>query len=59
MSWMLYVIAMFFGIWSNRYFGHHWYPQTDAELVCGGIGLILCAMAVIATLIERNSKVKR
>jgi hypothetical protein len=54
MAWMLYAIAIFYGYWVNRHFGWNWYPANDAELVADGIGLLLVALAVLTSAIERN-----
>lgn len=53
-SWMLYLIAIFYAYLVNRHFGWNWSPTNDAELIADGIGLMLVAMAVIASAIKRT-----
>lgn len=45
----LWFIALLFGVMVNRHFGWNLTPQSDMELVCDGISLILTSMAAYAS----------
>lgn len=53
MTW-IWLMALFFAFWSSAYFGRHWTPQSDAELIADGLVLLLCALAVVAGRLERK-----
>lgn len=42
----LWLLAIVFEIASNAHFGWNWTPQSDAELICDGIALVLVVVAV-------------
>jgi hypothetical protein len=43
---MAIAICIAWVIGSNAYFGWNWRPQSDAELLADGIGLILAVVAL-------------
>lgn len=44
-----WLIASFYAVWMNTYFGHHMFPASDAEVIADGISLVLSMMAIIVT----------
>lgn len=45
LNWPVLVIALIFFYEQNKYFGWNGWPQSNAELICDGITLLLLAMA--------------
>ena len=54
MAWLLYGIAILYGVMVSRHFGGNLFPASDAELVADGIGLMLTALATITAVVERK-----
>lgn len=46
MTWWRFFVAVVFWVQANRYFGWHWTPQSDAELLADGIFMLLLALSV-------------
>lgn len=42
------VLAVFFSVIENAYFGWNWSPQSEAELICDGIAMLLFALGILA-----------
>jgi len=47
-------MAFAFAVWENMYFGHNWFPASDAELMADGLVLVLVALAIVAGRLERR-----
>jgi hypothetical protein len=47
-SWPIFFIAVVFSYFENRYFGWNMHPESDAEMIADGIGMILFALAFVA-----------
>jgi hypothetical protein len=47
MNWSIWICGMLFATEQNWYFGWHWYPHSDAELICDGIALLIFALAFV------------
>lgn len=45
---LIWLIAMIYATMVNRHFGWNLTPQSDMELVCDGISLLLTSMAAYA-----------
>ena len=45
-SWSIFFLAVIFALAENSYFGWNWKPGSEAELICDGIVLLLCALAI-------------
>ena len=41
------VVAIIYIVGMNLYFGNNWIPQSNAEIICDGIGAIIIAMALL------------
>jgi len=48
------IMAFAFAVWENMYFGHNWFPASDAELMADGLVLVLVALAIVAGRLERR-----
>ena len=46
-SFIAWIPAIAFFFAQNIYFGWNWSPKSDTEIICDGIGLLLCALAII------------
>lgn len=44
-GWRLFIAAVFW-VSQNRYYGWHWMPQSDGELIADGIVMLLLALAI-------------
>lgn len=44
-NWMRALFAMLFEIGETAYFGWHWGPKSDAEIICDGISILIFALA--------------
>lgn len=42
----IFLIAIFFSLIINDYFGWNMFPHSDAELICDGIVMILAALSL-------------
>jgi len=40
-------IAVMFGISKNQYYGWNFNPQSDAEMICNGIIMLIVALALV------------
>lgn len=40
-------VAVLWGLIEGDYFGWHFIPQSDAELICDGIAFLILAMAFV------------
>ncbi|MGI3042872.1 hypothetical protein [Shewanella algae] len=47
MNLQIFFIGLFFGIAEIWYFGWNLTPQSDAEMICDGIALLILALAFI------------
>lgn len=47
MNWAVLLLAMVWAIMENRHFGWNFTPQSDAELICDGIGFLLVGMFML------------
>lgn len=47
MNWPL-AIAIWFWIAETAYFGWHTWPQSDAEMICDGIAMLMLVIALAA-----------
>lgn len=47
MNWPIFLIAIGYGFAENAYFGWNIIPQSDAEMIADGIGLILFALSFL------------
>lgn len=47
MDFILLIIAIVYTYEQNKYFGHHWEPQSDAEVIADGISFILAALIFV------------
>lgn len=54
MSWLLFAIALVYGVMSNNYFGWNLIPKSDAEMITDGIALLMTCIAALTTVIERR-----
>lgn len=45
MNLYILLITVLYGLVENLYFGWHWTPMSDAEMVCDGIGLLIFSLA--------------
>lgn len=45
-------LAAFYGWWMNRHFGHNVVPANDAEVIAGGISLLLLMAALLIHVVE-------
>jgi hypothetical protein len=52
MSAGLWIIAIIFSFIETKYFGWNWTAQSDAEMICDGIALLLFGLAMIAQIIS-------
>jgi len=46
-NWTIMFFAMFFGLSETAYFGWNFSAQSDAEMVCDGITMIIASMAFL------------
>ena len=44
-NWYTFGLAMFFSVVETNYFGWNMTPQSEAELICDGITLLLFALS--------------
>lgn len=54
-SFWIYVVALIFAYWQNRYFGHNPFPASDAELIADGLVLIMVTIGLAASAVEARS----
>jgi hypothetical protein len=47
MDFRVFVLASAFGLIETAYFGWNMTPQSEAELICDGITLVLFALAFL------------
>jgi hypothetical protein len=48
MNWRLFIVAAAFGLIETAHFGWNMLPQSDPELICDGITLVLYGLAFVA-----------
>ena len=48
MMFIIFFIGLYFWFLENRYFGWNGSPQSDAEIICDGIVLLIFALAFVA-----------
>lgn len=55
---LAFILALFFSMWSNRYFGGNWFPKSDAELIADGMVIIMVLLVFIIQAIDaRGGKI--
>jgi len=47
MNRTIFICAIIFGIIETAYFGWNFTPQSDAEMICDGITMIIASMAFL------------
>ncbi|MEG9561057.1 hypothetical protein [Pseudomonas aeruginosa] len=47
MNFWIWFLAVYFWFMENRYFGWNAHPQSEAELICDGIVILLVALAFL------------
>ena len=55
MRWYILLMAGFFALWQNAYFGGNFFPRSDAELIADGISILITAVACLAFVLERSA----
>lgn len=45
-NWPRLALVFIFAITYNEYFGNNWKPQSDAEVICDGICVLLFALSI-------------
>lgn len=48
MNFRVFFLSLIFGWMETAYFGWNFTPQSDAELICDGITLLLFALSFVA-----------
>jgi hypothetical protein len=48
---LLFTLTILYSKSSTKYFGGNLYPESDAEMICDGIGCLLGALAIIGIVI--------
>ena len=46
-NWPILIMALAFGISKTRYFGWNMHPESDAEIICDGITMLIGALAFV------------
>ena len=46
-NWIRLIVTFLFAVNYNAYFGHNWMPQSDAEVICDGIFVLLFSLSVV------------
>lgn len=46
-NWMILFFSVFFGTVETAYFGWNFTPQSESELICDGISILIGAMAFL------------
>lgn len=41
------IVAVIYIFFMNKYFGNNWLPQSNAEVICDGIGAMIIALAFL------------
>lgn len=57
MNWTILLLSIWFWVMENNYFGWNALPQSEAELLCDGIVLLIAALAFRKTSV--NVEVRR
>lgn len=47
MNFNLVLLSLMFGVTETAYFGWNLTPQSDAEMICDGISLLIFALAFV------------
>jgi hypothetical protein len=47
MNWRIFIASQFFWLLETAYFGWNLAPQSDAEMICDGIVVIMLCMSWI------------
>ena len=47
MNRTVFFFGLFYGFVETAYFGWNWSPQSDAEIICDGIAMLIMAMAFL------------
>lgn len=47
MNFNLVLLSLMFGVMETAYFGWNLTPQSDAEMICDGITLLIFALAFV------------
>ncbi len=50
-TFLILILTILYSKSSTRYFGGNLYPKSDTEMICDGIGCLLCALAIISVII--------
>lgn len=45
-NWLRLFLAMAFGLGETIYFGNHFFPSSDAEIICDGIALLMAVLSI-------------
>jgi len=46
MNYLIIVFAILFCTMETKYFGYNWSPQSDEEIICDGISLLLFSLGI-------------
>lgn len=49
---MIFLFAIFFGLVEKAYFGWNAWPESEAELICDGIAMLIASIG----LLDRRAK---
>lgn len=46
-NWIIFYLAIVFGLIETAYFGWNMFPHSNAEIICDGISILICALAFL------------